>query len=343
MAALNYDQMTGAIIRCLRAGRAAWIWGPPGIGKTALVHDNIAHGLSRSYGVAKIPVWDFRINSKEPVDLRGLPAVIERDGRKVTTWVVPEDLPIEPAILFFDECNTAPTSMQAPVYQMVQEHRLGNWKAHEHTYIIAAGNREQDRAVANKLSSALGTRFGHFDLEVDHEQWCRWAARAGHISHSMIGFIHFQPGLLHAFNPKDRTSPTPRTVESADLVWQQDPPESTAMEEIAAHVGEGFATQFLAFCRLRDRMPDIELILRSPTTAPVPGGEDGMSIRFAVAAALSHKMNKDNMENCCIYLDRLGEEFAIFAVRDALARDDKLHLDNNVFRQWAVEHAEFMG
>ena len=72
----------------------AFIWGPPGIGKSSIVH-----AIAAERG---LPVIDLRASLLDPTDLRGIPAI--EGGRAV--WCPPAFLPREgepPGVLFLDE------------------------------------------------------------------------------------------------------------------------------------------------------------------------------------------------------------------------------------------------
>ena len=42
--------------------------------------------------------------------------------------------------------------------------------------VLAAGNRETDRAVTARMPSALANRFVHIEVEADLDDWRRWAS-----------------------------------------------------------------------------------------------------------------------------------------------------------------------
>lgn len=74
------------------------IWGPPGIGKSAIVR-----GLAEQ---RKMGLVDVRLAQREPVDMRGLPVP---DGDSVR-WLVASEWPRDPdsrGIIFFDELTAA--------------------------------------------------------------------------------------------------------------------------------------------------------------------------------------------------------------------------------------------
>jgi hypothetical protein len=107
----------------------------------------------------------------DPVDLRGLPYV-GTDGSK---WAVPEFLPTEGAgILFLDELNAAPSMVQAAFYQLVLDGALGEYTLPDGCIIVAAGNRDSDRAHTTRMPTPLRNRFVHLDVEVDTQEWSEW-------------------------------------------------------------------------------------------------------------------------------------------------------------------------
>jgi len=135
----------------------------------------------------------------EPVDLRGLP--VPNNERKVVEWFVSGDLPQESihgkfGILLFDELTSADRSLQIASYELILDRRLGNlYKVPDGWYIVACGNRVEDRAIATTMSSALANRFLHFDMEANAEDWVKWAIK-NDIHPSVIGFINYRPACL---------------------------------------------------------------------------------------------------------------------------------------------------
>ena len=80
------------------ARQPVFIWGGPGVGKSAVVRQ-LAEAL-------KITLQDVRALLLDPVDLRGLP-FLGSDGR--SKWATPEFLPQNGSgTLFLDELNAAP-------------------------------------------------------------------------------------------------------------------------------------------------------------------------------------------------------------------------------------------
>src|SRR5260370_11684925 len=105
---------SSALRALIGARQPVFIWGGPGVGKSAVVHQ-LASILS-------IPLRDVRALLLDPVDLRGLP-FLGNDGR--SKWATPEFLPQDGSgILFLDELNAAPAMVQASCYQLALDPKL---------------------------------------------------------------------------------------------------------------------------------------------------------------------------------------------------------------------------
>ena len=111
---------------------AVFIWGAPGIGKSSIVR-HIAEAKN-------LPVVDLRASLLDPTDLRGIPMI----QNKTSVWCPPSFLPKtsdKPGILFLDEINAAPPLVQAALYQLILDRRVGEYVLPDGWKIIAAGNR----------------------------------------------------------------------------------------------------------------------------------------------------------------------------------------------------------
>ena len=160
------------------------VWGPPGIGKSDLVRQRCQR--------EGITFLDVRLAQREPVDLRGLPVPRE----DAVHWLLPAEWPRDPdsrGIILFDELTSADRTLQVAAYEFILDRRLGDlYTVPPGWYIMAAGNRIEDRAVATTMSSALANRFCHVEVRAELEPWVRWAMDAG---------VHPSGGGLSAFPP----------------------------------------------------------------------------------------------------------------------------------------------
>ena len=310
-------------LRTLVAARQpVFVWGPPGVGKSSVIAQ-LAKALNLS-------LRDIRALLLDPVDLRGLPYVAE--GR--SKWAVPEFLPADGAgILFLDELNAAPAMVQAAFYQLVLDRRLGEYMLPDDWVIIAAGNRDGDRAHTNRMPTPLRNRFVHLDFEVDSEEWSEWAIGAG-IRPEVIAFIRFRPQLLSAFDRDANAFPSPRSWEFVSRILDSCPDPSVEHEMFAGTVGTGAATEFSGFLRMFRELPNIDAILLNPSGEPVP---DSPAAQYAVASALAHRASDTNFDRICLYLDRMPTEFRVLSVRDATLRDQAIKYTAG-YTKWAIQN-----
>jgi len=80
---LTAHEVKGSILRCFKTKRPAFLWGPPGIGKSELVE-----GITNEMGGI---MFDLRLGQMEPTDIRGIPFYNKDTGKM--DWAPPIDLP----------------------------------------------------------------------------------------------------------------------------------------------------------------------------------------------------------------------------------------------------------
>jgi ATPase family associated with various cellular activities (AAA) len=292
--------------------RPAYLWGPPGCGKSSLVR-LVANEL-------KLDLLDVRATLLDPVDLRGLPTVA--DGR--AEWCPPAFLPRDGAgLLLLDELAQAMPAVQAACLQLVLDRQLGEYTLPDGWSVVAASNRAEDRAGTHRLISPLLNRFVHLDLDVSAEDWQQWAVTAN-VAPEVRAFLRFRPGLLFQFEPaaNPRAFPTPRSWQFVSDVLAATP-EALLHRVAAGCVGDGPAAEFAGFLRLYRELPDVGQALSHPETTPVPKEP---AVLYALVGALVETCRQDAapLANFVTYAIRMPDEFALLALRDALAINPKL-------------------
>lgn len=337
---MQISQAAAVLKVAVRADLPVMLWGPPGIGKSDLVHQ-LAEDTSRA-------LIDVRISQLDSVDLRGVPNV--RDG--ITVWNPPEFLPRDEnstGILFLDEINHGSTSTMAAAYQLVLNRQLGKYRLPAGWSIVAAGNRLQDRSIVNNMSAALRNRFIHIDVEVNLDDWCIWANRHG-IDPNVIGFLRYRPTLLNeadlagtdskrsqevAQRLKDaKAFATPRSWSFLSKLLQVGIPGTVEHETYGSVVGEGAAAEFIAYLKYAAKMPNLDAIFVNPKSAPLP---EEPATKYATVSGLAAKMTKDNFDRGITYCDRLDPEFGVMCVKDALTRLPDL-AETQAFNEWALRN-----
>jgi hypothetical protein len=312
------------------------LWGSCGVGKSQIVAHAAEH-LKRDF-------LDIRAVQLDPVDLRGLPRI---DGEQ-TVWSPPKFLPTEgEGILFLDELTSAPPMTQAGCYQLVLDRKLGEYTLPDGWVVIAAGNPASERGVHFAMPRPLRSRFVHLELEVDLNDWCAWALRAG-VRPEIISFLRFKPELLHQADASSDANawPTPRSWAMASNVLcgvarRQQSILLQGTSEFEAQlldgtVGAAASGELIAFLRLFRQLPSIDQILLNPDSAPVP---TETSAQIAIATALGRVMNDSSISRGLRYLDRMPAEMRVMAVRDAAERDVGI-THTPEFIRFGIDHSE---
>jgi hypothetical protein len=233
---------------------------------------------------------DIRAPLLDPTDLRGLPYV--KDG--VATWAPPSFLPSgakSKGVLFFDELNAAPPLVQASLYQLTLDRRVGEYELPVGWRIVAAGNRAEDAAVVFRMPSALANRFIHLDFEVDFEDWAAWATV--HQIHPLVqAFLRLRRDLLLDIRNMDRGFPTPRSWEMCSDALRALTTPDQALDVLIGIVGEGAAMEFLGFCKQHLNAEHVEAILADPSHAALP---DDLGDLYALIAFIAARAKEDEI------------------------------------------------
>jgi hypothetical protein len=305
-------ELTTALAALLPTRRPVFVWGPPGVGKSSLVRQAAA-GLN-------LAVADLRATLLDPVDLRGLPRL---DGDRAV-WASPAFLPRDGAgVLFLDELTQAAPLVQAACLQLTLDRRVGEYELPDGWTVAAASNRAEDRAGTHRLISPLLNRFVHLDLDVSHEDWQAWAV-ANQVAPEVRAFLQYRPGLLFQFDPaaNPRAFPTPRSWQFVSDVLARTTAD-LMHGVVAGCVGDGPAAEFVGFLKLFRELPDLDAVLARPDSAPVPTEP---AVLYALVGALVERCRhaKAPLTAFVSYAARLPDEFAVLAMRDALAVNNKL-------------------
>ncbi len=266
------------------------IWGPPGVGKSSIVAQ-----LAAAHDLGFV---DVRLSQLAPTDLRGLP--VAEDG--VSKWFPPEFLPRSgQGILFLDEVNMAPPTMQGMAQQLILDRKVGSYELPDGWFVWAAGNRKEDRASVFDMPAPLANRFLHLSVRADFDSWRSYALGRGLHEHT-IAFLTFRPELLHRLDPTQPAWPSPRAWEMASRLL-------TAGLEVSPAIGEAAAAEFMAFVRLYEQLPDLDSVLRGQNTSlKLP---DEASVRYAAVVGLaSRAQNADEAYHAFIWLgEHAGAEW----------------------------------
>jgi hypothetical protein len=272
------SEVKTALLGALCADIPALIWGQPGVGKSDTVND-----AAKEMG---LPVIDLRAAQLDPVDVRGVPSVI--DGR--TKWNVPLFLPADgTGLLFFDELPAATMTVQSALLQLVLDRAVGDYKLPPGWRIVAAGNRKEDGAGIGKFNAALADRFVHFDYEPDLNDWIDWAGLNG-IDPRIIAFIQTFPKHLNDWDTKRQINATPRSWGYIDRAIKANDLGTFHLMSPGI-VGPGIAAELNAFLRMTEAMARYEDIIADPVNVEIP---NDLSVKYALICLTSAPMGPNS-------------------------------------------------
>lgn len=310
---INIQQAYSNILAVFQAGLVPMLGGSPGVGKS-----DIYHQIAKDY---KLKVIDFRLSQADPTDLCGFPTLNKETGKSY--YAPPEMFPLEGDsipdgftgwLLLLDEVNSAPLAVQAAAYKLTLDRMVGLHRLHKNVAIGCAGNLSSDRAIVNRMSTAMQSRMIHFTLEVDSKVWLEWAYN-NKIDYRIIAFIQFRPELLHKFDPKHTgdTFPCPRTWHFLSrLTTTMKNVEDSAISLIAGTVGEGPAYEFAEFCKIYGKLPTMAQIEANPESVIIP---DEPSTLYALSSLFSSQVNENNIDACMKVVNKLPIEFQVLSIR----------------------------
>jgi hypothetical protein len=180
--------------------RPVFIWGPPGIGKSALVQQ-----FAVQVGLSCVSLLGSQL---APEDIIGVPQIEQGVSRFCPPKMIARE---EPYCLFLDELNACSHEVQKAFYSLIHERRIGEYLLPKGSIVIGAGNRSQDSAIVKPMSSALLNRMVHVHLKVSHREWLEWAYQ-NDIHHLVVEYIQTRPDHLWSQPPKhEEPFSTPRS------------------------------------------------------------------------------------------------------------------------------------
>ena len=308
--------------------RTTAVEGPPGGGKTTLVRTT-AEALGLHYIERHMPtmlVEDF-----------GVPVL----GTETLTYQIPDWFPAKGSkyddgrggVLCFDDRNQAGPDLQKVLANICQARNLHGVPIADNWTVISTGNRQSDRAGANRVLTQLADRQTILEYETHLDDWSSWALTNG-VKTEVVAFIRFRPGLLHDFDAGRNKNSTPRGwVDGVSAVLGVVPAEAE-YDCFKGAVGEGAAAEFVGFIKIYRKLPNPDAILINPDTAEVP--TDPATL-YALSGALSSRISSANIDRAVTYLTRCPAEFSVLAMSMAVRRDPGV-TSTKGFIDWSIRH-----
>lgn len=324
--------------------RPAFLWGPPGVGKSQSLKQ-ISDEITKRTGKS-VHIRDVRLSNCALTDLVGIP-VADKE-KKNTVWLRPEifdfdDCDEDVILLFFDEIDKSAQSIQAAALQLILDRQSWTHKLPDNVILLAAGNPSKlgDEMVV-KLRMELANRFRHYYVTPDFESFREWGV-ANHIHPYVLGFLSYNNAMLYDTNPSQEeiAYATPRSWKSvSDLLYLL--PEQSVSDlhyDIAGDVGTGTALEFEAWCKVYSQLPKTEDIFKGAA----PNFVKSPDVMYALISSISvyasqhvEQFKARELQHMCRFAAELPVDFASLLYRNLMIIDgmkEKL-MRVNEFQIW---------
>lgn len=320
--------LADTLLSLIQINRTVSIEGAPGGGKTSLIR-SVADAMGLHYIERHLPtmlVEDF-----------GIPVI----GGDTLRYMIPDWFPAKGSryddgrggVLCFDDRNQAPADIQKVLANIQQARNLHGVPLADNWTVVSTGNRQQDRAGANRVLSHLADRETTLEFDTNLDDWSSWALTNG-IKPEVVAFIRFRPGLLHDFDPQRNKNSTPRGWSEGVSAVLGVVPAEAEYDCFKGAVGEGAAAEFVGFMKIYRKLPNPDAILLNPDTAAVP--TDPATL-YALSGALSSRISNANIDRAVTYLSRCPAEFSVLAMSMAVRRDPTV-TSTKGFIDWSIKH-----
>jgi hypothetical protein len=331
---VNTIQLKKAIVHALKRDVVLFIQSSPGCGKSEIIH-NVAKKLG-------LKLIDLRLSQCDPSDLQGFARIVNEKATYVPFDTFPlenDEIPdsYEGWLLFLDEFPSAPLAVQSAAYKLVLDRLVGQKHLHKKCKIICAGNRADDNAIVNRISTAMQSRLTHLVLEPETKHWIDWAIQ-NKVDHRILAFIDYRNDILNAFDPdhNDLTFPCSRTWASVNKLIKDVVNIKPLLALICGTVGEGAGREFVEFTTIYASLPTKDEIFNSPTTAKIPADPSAV---FALYNRLVVDLTDEVLNSFFTYVHRLPAEFAVLAIRQAIKYNRELITKHSAFEQFCTDFA----
>ncbi|MEA3639952.1 MAG: hypothetical protein VBE63_08410 [Lamprobacter sp.] len=360
----------------------AYLVGPPGMGKSDFLTDVLlakleAHffpdaepletpldlpaGMTSSPGGKVICITEI-LSTRDPMDIRGwqLFETNKETGHKESVYIMPDiaakeqraykEFGAEIVVINFDELPQADTVTQKAACDTLLNGRLGDHKLSQRTWIVAAGNRQQDGAGATKLLSILNNRITTLEVYNPHEGYLKYL-RSKEVPSIMVDYAEFAAQDFASAQPtKDGPFLTNRSYMAAcqyvrtarKLEKITDPlivPDNPAMwAAISGVIGSTQANSLKAFLASYKELPKPEEILRDPDNAKLPPQEN-IGAHYAASRMLISMVTATNVDALWRYAKRLRRELAVKTATEIGANPAVANVFFNcpTYSQWSLD------
>lgn len=312
------------LIACMAQEQSFLLLSPPGVGKSEMVYQAAAD--------AGLPCRSLLGTQIAPEDVSGIPRIVGERSVFCPPRILLPETP-EPFCLFLDELPACAPDVQKSFYSLLLERRLGEHALPAGTWVVAAGNRVQDRALVRALSSALINRVSILNIRVDVQEWIDWAMGHG-VRADVINFISYMPDALMRpvpAEPQPFSTPRAWTLLSRGLALAERAGVLTRELRRALAFGRVSAEDAAVYCALAEesiqQMLPLAHYIEQPSSLPT-----GDSARWFILNCIRQHVRDGRLqglppETVNRFLSSLPPEHQLTLVADLVEQWSELGAD----------------
>ncbi len=367
-----FKQVTANIL----AGNAVVIKGPPGFGKTDLMH-RVATWMVAQYPGKRIGMSCFFMATQSPIGFTGLPWKGTRtygDGKEWTvtdpaipTWYMATDLAtgeVRPASMFdivllvIEEWGQGSAETKRAGAEVLRAGGTPPFYLPPGSPRIALTNVDASDGVTKEFDFIIGRRCeltvtGDVDvwLEDFADKPYHWQGKQWSVSPVTKAWARNNPTILFEEKPKVQ-GPwcNPRTLTAADRYVQaitemnggEIPLNDGAfVETLAGQCGMGFATSYVGTLQFTLELPSYEDVVKDPGGTPVPNKAD---LQMLMAYTLASRCQIADLPQVIEYMTkkttpRMPQDMAMTFITSLLRRDYKSIINEPAMQAWISKNA----
>lgn len=339
---LDISKAANTVAHIMKQGLVPMLYGAPGFGKSS-----IAQEVADTYNLLLI---DLRLAGMEPVDMNGVLGFNEdkSKGKYIPLDEIPlegDPIPVNPKtgkqyagfLVLLDELTSAADDTKAASYKFILDKKVGQKHVHKRMWIMAAGNREDDGAIASSLGTALGSRVVNLTIKENLKYWLKLFTAT--LDPRIVAFLNYEPDAFNKFNPdaNEYTHACARTWSMLSKLIT--PLESIEGWEpmIDGTVGVATGRSFRTFITYFSKVVTMDQILKDPEGAHIPTNEP--SWMYALTGVLARGVAEDNIAKAMTFIERMPASYQVISMRSIIARNPKLGSNVEV-SNWCTRHAD---
>lgn len=274
---------------------------------------------------------DIRLSEYDSTDIKGLPIFKDNNKAiefKIPYWALFLEKEESDGILFFDEISLAPPLVQSSVYKILYDRCVNESRIGDNWVVLGASNLDEDRAYTHTLASPLKDRAGEVELiGANIEDFTDYMIKQK-IDNRIIGFLNFKSSNLWNVNFEDNQKYTTYRgwCERIHHLIKDIPSNDyrNLLLICSSAIGEGVASEFVAFTKLQDKVK-IQDLIKHPEKLKEFNKPEDLGIKYFIITALADWYKEDKAKfkdimNIVEVLDTLkNPEFNALLIRLCLS------------------------